>query len=103
MEWEFLKFTPRSRIPAMVGALEGVTLSARRPSGTNRMTLWGLASWAAAPLRVMARPVKSAIFLGRGDIDLPHLARIRVQFRFRQPIPCRRDGIVTPLSSRCLD
>src|SRR5262249_6617767 len=47
-ECEFLKFTALSRISAIEGAVSGVTLSARRPSGTNRIRLRGWLSWAKA-------------------------------------------------------
>ena len=51
-ECEFLKLTPLSRIAAMVGARSGVTMRARRPSGTNRITLCG----GTAPAAVSCRP-----------------------------------------------
>jgi hypothetical protein len=40
-EWEFLKLTPRSRTSAIAGAVSGLTIRPRNPSGTNRMTLCG--------------------------------------------------------------
>src|SRR5215469_6195012 len=45
-EWGFLKFTPLSRIAAIVGAVASDTKSARRPSGMKSTTLCG---WSAAP------------------------------------------------------
>src|SRR5215218_1479031 len=41
-ECEFLKLTPLSRISAIAGAVSGVTFSARRPSGMNRIRLRGV-------------------------------------------------------------
>ncbi len=49
-ECGFLKLTPLSRISAIAGALSGVTFSARNPSGTNRIRLWGVALSAEAAL-----------------------------------------------------
>src|SRR5882724_1026334 len=50
IECGFLKLTPLSRIAAIAGAVSGVTFSARKPSGTNRIRLWGVALSAdAAP------------------------------------------------------
>ena len=40
-ECELVKLTPWSRTAAMVGAVSGVTVRARRPSGTNRIRLCG--------------------------------------------------------------
>ena len=40
-EWVLWKLTPWSRSAAMAGAVSGVTVIARRPSGTKRTTLWG--------------------------------------------------------------
>src|ERR1700759_4215181 len=42
IECGFLKFTPWSRTAAIAGADSGVTFSARRPSGTNRIRLCGV-------------------------------------------------------------
>jgi hypothetical protein len=42
---------------AMAGALSGVTLKARSPSGTNRITLFGCAM---ATCAVKTTPVKTA-------------------------------------------
>ena len=56
IECEFLKLTPLSRISAMVGAVCGVTICPRRPSGTNRIRLWGVlfsADAAAADSTIM--------------------------------------------------
>ena len=41
-ECEFLKLTPLSRTSAIAGAVCGVTIRPRNPSGTNRMRLWGV-------------------------------------------------------------
>ena len=43
-ECEFLKLTPLSRTSAIAGALSGVTMRPRRPSGMNRIRLF----WANA-------------------------------------------------------
>ena len=49
-ECEFLKLTPLSRTSAIAGAVCGVTMRPRRPSGTNRIRLRGVAFCAdAAP------------------------------------------------------
>src|SRR3974390_2611719 len=58
-ECGFLKLTPLSRTSAMAGAVSGVTFSARRPSGMNRMRLCGVALfWAdaapAAKVKILA-------------------------------------------------
>src|SRR5690242_8580762 len=59
-ECEFLKLTPLSRIAAMVGAVSGVIFRARRPSGTNRMRLCGVALSAnAGPADHMVNPAHS--------------------------------------------
>src|SRR6201991_985988 len=47
-ECEFLKLTPLSRSSAMAGAVSGVTILPRRPSGTKRIKLRGVAFWAEA-------------------------------------------------------
>ena len=52
-EWLLARFTPWSRSAAMAGAVSGVTIPARIPSGTNRITLRGRAAAAAA---VPSRP-----------------------------------------------
>src|SRR6201995_5820283 len=51
-EWEFLKLTPLSRISAIAGAVCGVTIRPRRPSGTNRIRLRGVAFCADAAVAV---------------------------------------------------
>src|SRR5438067_1070410 len=47
-ECEFLKLTPLSRISAIAGAVCGLTILPRRPSGMNRIRLRGAAFWAEA-------------------------------------------------------
>src|SRR4051812_20271598 len=47
-ECEFLKLTPLSRTSAIAGAVCGVTIRPRNPSGTNRIRLCGVAFWADA-------------------------------------------------------
>src|ERR1700750_223955 len=59
-ECEFLKLTPLSRISAIAGAICGVTMRPRKPSGTNRMRLRGWLFWAdAAPADSAIRPADS--------------------------------------------
>jgi len=41
IECGFLKLTPLSRISAIAGAVSGVTLSARKPSGTKQDQIVG--------------------------------------------------------------
>src|ERR1700719_1276365 len=56
-ECGFLKLTPLSRTSAIAGAVSGATFSARIPSGTNRITLWGTLFCAnAVPADSKARP-----------------------------------------------
>src|SRR6201746_936079 len=72
-ECEFLKLTPLSRSSAMAGALCGVTIRPRRPSGTNRMMLWGTlcakAAGEARPEDSAARPADSIISERRIEIS----------------------------------
>src|SRR2546430_17069105 len=51
-ECEFLKLTPLSRTCAIAGAVCGVTMRPRKPSGTNRIRLRGAAFCADAALAV---------------------------------------------------
>ena len=51
-ECEFLKLTPLSRISAIAGALWGVTMRPRSPSGMNRIRLRGVLFCAGAALAV---------------------------------------------------
>src|SRR2546430_9003841 len=51
-ECEFLKLTPLSRTSAIAGAVCGVTMRPRNPSGTNRIRLRGAAFCADAALAV---------------------------------------------------
>src|SRR5579871_6946911 len=62
-ECELAKFTPWSRTAAMVGALCGVTDSARRPSGMNMMTLRGGCAPAAEICSPMSRPARPRMVL----------------------------------------
>src|SRR6266702_8020968 len=61
IECGFLKLTPLSRISAMAGAVSGETFSARKPSGTNRIRLCGVAlvSAKASPVDIRVRPADS--------------------------------------------
>jgi len=47
IEWLLVKVTPASRKAAMPGAVSGRTICARKPSGTNRITLCGRSSASA--------------------------------------------------------
>src|SRR3954467_11670840 len=51
-ECEFLKLTPLSCTSAIAGAVCGVTMRPRKPSGTNRIRLRGVAFCADATLAV---------------------------------------------------
>ena len=62
-ECEFLKLTPLSRTSAIAGAVCGVTMRPRRPSGTNRIRLRGVAFCADA------EPAASAISTGGQQYD----------------------------------
>src|SRR4051812_1238929 len=53
-ECEFLKWTPLSRTSAIAGAVCGVTIRPRSPSGTNRIRLRGAAFCADAAVAVSA-------------------------------------------------
>src|SRR5690349_5998978 len=53
-ECEFLKLTPLSRTSAIAGAVCGVTMRPRRPSGTNRIRLRGVAFCAEAEPAIRA-------------------------------------------------
>src|SRR3981189_3646948 len=59
-ECGFLKLTPLSRTSAIAGAVWGVTMRPRKPSGTNRIRLRGVLFWANAALAESAiRPADS--------------------------------------------
>src|SRR3989440_6355257 len=65
-ECEFLKLTPLSRTSAIEGAVCGVTMPPRRPSGTNRIRLRGLAFCADAdPAASAIRPADSNTIVRR--------------------------------------
>jgi hypothetical protein len=51
-ECEFLKLTPLSRTSAIAGAVCGVTMRPRKPSGTNRIRLRGVTFCADTTLAV---------------------------------------------------
>src|SRR3954469_19946094 len=60
-ECEFLKLTPLSRTSAIAGAVCGVTIRPRNPSGTNRIRLCGVAFWAdAIPADKSVKPADSS-------------------------------------------
>jgi len=55
-----LELTPLSRFSAIAGAVSGVTLSARKPSGTNRIRLWGVALSADAAPSASVKRLRTA-------------------------------------------
>src|SRR5580704_7999782 len=58
------KLTPWSRIAAMAGAVSGVTLRARKPSGTNRIKLCGVCALAGPAYKpATAQANTSRLFL----------------------------------------
>ena len=59
------KLTPLSRTAAIAGAVSGVTFSARRPSGTNRMRLWGVVFCAEAVLAARVKRLADSSKLAR--------------------------------------
>src|SRR5882724_3934000 len=65
-ECEFLKLTPLSRTSAIAGAVCGVTMRPRKPSGTNRIRLRGVAFCADAVQAVsVIRPADNNTILPR--------------------------------------
>src|ERR1700741_2211760 len=62
------KFTPLSRIAAMVGVVSGVTDSARSPSGTNRMRLRWLCASAGVNGRKITAHAAEISALKRNDM-----------------------------------
>src|SRR4051812_35323314 len=75
-ECEFLKLTPLSRTSAIAGAVCGVTMRPRRPSGTNRIRLRGVAFCADAGLAARAiRLADSNMMVWR--IRFPHEKQFR--------------------------
>ena len=62
------KLTPWSRIAAMVGAVCGVTISARRPSGTNKMRLRGACAWAVPSCRPRAAQATTSRIFDLNDM-----------------------------------
>src|ERR1700712_5189544 len=69
-ECEFLKLTPLSRMSAIAGAVCGVTMRPRNPSGTNRIRLCGVAFWAdATPADNSVRPADSSASERRIDFS----------------------------------
>src|SRR5450432_564998 len=69
-ECEFLKLTPLSRSSAMAGAVCGVTIRPRRPSGTNRIRLCGVPFCADAAPDKTSKLVATAAILRRMDNSL---------------------------------
>src|SRR3954452_12404287 len=97
-ECEFLKLTPLSRISAIAGAVSGVTFSARRPSGMNRIRLRGvLFSAEAGPVESPADNTVSPADSNTSERRIKNLPARRLG---RQPRPRLRlvslhDGFVT--------
>src|SRR5215469_4551919 len=71
IECGFLKLTPLSRTSAIAGAASGVTFSARRPSGTNRIRLWGVALAAQAALAANVKRLADSSMTARRIGNLP--------------------------------
>src|SRR5262249_1572160 len=92
IECEFLKFTPRSRTATIAGALSGVTLNARRPSGTNRIMLSGRLVWAAAALTVTAASMLAQIASVLTDDIFPSFLRLLPASTVQHP-PCIQDKV----------
>src|SRR6185295_13273396 len=101
-ECGFLKLTPLSRTSAMAGAVSGVTMRPRRPSGTNRMRFLGVSFCDdAVPADRMVRPADSRT-IARRIKNLP----LRRQFRLKQPLPLfsfsvRRNCYIRPRMPDC--
>ena len=90
-ECEFLKLTPLSRTSAIAGAVCGVTMRPRRPSGTNRIRLRGVAFCAdAEPAASAIRPADSSTILRRISFS-PHEAVPAIRRRFRFSFALRQD------------
>src|SRR5258705_5644383 len=83
-ECEFLKLTPLSRISAIAGAVCGVTMRPRKPSGTNRIRLRGVAFCAdAEPATSTISPADSNKVVWRIRFSpLEAVPAIRRRFRF---------------------
>src|ERR1700712_2256488 len=65
-ECEFLKLTPLSRTSAIAGAVCGVTIRPRKPSGTNRMRFLGVSFCAdAIPADRTVRPADNRMIARR--------------------------------------
>src|SRR5262245_3984276 len=92
-ECEFLKLTPLSRRSAMAGAVCGVTILPRRPSGINRIKLRGVAFCAEA------RPaVESVIRLADSNVmarRIWFLPLSAMQLEANVRLVLCRDSIVT--------
>src|SRR6185436_10497378 len=93
-ECEFLKLTPLSRTSAIAGAVCGVTMRPRRPSGTNRIRLRGVAFCAdAEPAARAISPADSNMVEWRIMILPPRGTGCGRCRRSRLVLLC--DGIVT--------
>ena len=100
-ECEFLKLTPLSRTSAIAGAVCGVTIRPRNPSGTNRIRLCGVAFCAnAAPADSSVRPADSNRIERRINIS-PEEADFRPDRRCLCLV-LLYDGIVTSRSGGAL-
>jgi phosphoglycolate phosphatase len=92
-ECEFLKLTPLSRISAIVGAVCGVTIRPRNPSGTNRIRLWGgLFCADAVPANINVRAADNNITERRIKISP---CEANYGLRRRPCLVLLYDGIVT--------
>jgi hypothetical protein len=81
-ECEFPKLTPLSRTSAMAGAVRGVTMRPRRPSGTNRIRLRGTGFCAEAA------PTVSVIRLADSNTTVRRIGFSPVRSNFGdRPLP----------------
>src|ERR1700741_149296 len=92
-ECEFLKLTPLSRTSAIAGAVCGLTILPRRPSGIKRIRLRGVAFCAAAKpaLDSVIRLADNSVMAWR--ILFSPFAALRRRHRHR--LVLRHDTIVT--------
>src|SRR5712664_3418108 len=81
-ECGFLKLTPLSRTTAIAGAVSGVTIRPRNPSGTNRIKLRGVLFWAKAVTADKIAKLADRIAIFKRMDSLP-----RANFDSKQPLP----------------
>src|SRR5208282_4711991 len=64
--WPLRRLTPSRAIAAMVGAVESSTMRKRKPSATNRTTLWGRDAGAWAPAADAAMVARIVVTMRSG-------------------------------------